>query len=99
MADLEERVTDLENKVKDLEININKSLNDIKLQLIEISASLKSNDSSGELKNQLIEKDVRKNAEDIKDLKEGRNKMVWAIVIAFIGLVGEAVIYYLQNKP
>ena len=99
MTDLEERVSNLENKVKDLEININKSLNEIKLTLTEISAKITSTDNSGELKNKLIEKDVAKNAEDIKDLKENQNKVVWAIVMAFLGLIGEAVIYYIQNKP
>lgn len=99
MADLEERVSNLENKVKDLEININKSLNEIKVTLTEISVKITSTDNSDELKNKLIEKDVAKNAEDIKGLKENQSKVVWAIVMAFLGLIGEAIIYYIQNKP
>ena len=99
MADLEERVTNLENKVRELEININNSLNEIKIQLTEISTALKSNSNNGDLKNELIEKDVKKNSEDIKSLKENQGKVVWAIVIAFLGLAGEAIIYFIQNKP
>lgn len=99
MADLEERVTNLENKVRELEININNSLNDIKVQLTEISTTLKSNSNSGDLKNELIEKDVKKNSEDIKSLKDNQSKVIWSIVLAFLGLIGEAVIYYIQNKP
>ena len=99
MADLEERVTNLENKVRELEININNSLNEIKIQLTEIATALKSNTNSGDLKNELIEKDVKKNTEDIKGLKDNQNKIVWTIVLAVIGLIGEAVVYYIQNKP
>ncbi len=99
MADLEQRVKDLEDKVKDLEININKSLNEIKLSLAEITATLKSNTNSGDLKNELIEKDVKKNSEDIKALKENQSKVVWAIVMAFLGIAGEAIIYFIHNKP
>lgn len=99
MADLEERVTNLENKVRELEININNSLNEIKIQLTEISTALKSNSNSGDLKNELIEKDVKQNSKDIEKLKENQGKVVWAIIIAFLGLVGEALVYYIQNKP
>ena len=99
MADLEERVTNLENKVRELEININNSLNEIKIQLTEISTSLKSNSNSGDLKNELIEKDVKANTKDIEKLKENQNKVVWSIILAFLGLIGEAVVYFIQNKP
>lgn len=99
MADLEERVTNLENKVRELEININNSLNEIKIQLTEISTSLKSNSNNGDLKNELIEKDVKSNTKDIEKLKDNQGKVVWAIIMAFLGLIGEAVIYFIQNKP
>ena len=99
MADLEERVANLENKVRELEININNSLNEIKIQLTEIATSIKNSTNSGDLKNELIEKDVKKNSEDIKGLKENQNKIVWTIIRAVIGLIGKAVIYYIQNKP
>ena len=99
MADLEERVTNLENKVRELEININNSLNEIKIQLTEISTSLKNNSSSGDLKNELIEKDVKANTKDIEKLKENQAKVVWYIILAFLGLIGEAVVYFIQNKP
>ena len=99
MADLEERVTNLENKVRELEININNSLNDIKIQLTEIATALKSNTNSGDLKNELIEKDVRSNKDRIDKLEANQGKLAWTIILAVIGLIGEAVIYYIQNKP
>lgn len=99
MADLEERVSNLEKKINELELNINKSLNEIKVSLTEISTTLKNNASSGDLKNELIEKDVRSNSKRIDVLEGNQNKIIWVIVMAVIGLIGEAVIYYLQNKP
>lgn len=99
MADLEERVSNLEKKINELELNINKSLNEIKVSLTEISTTLKNNTSSGDLKNELIEKDVKSNSKRIDVLEGNQNKIIWVIVMAVIGLIGEAVIYYLQNKP
>ena len=99
MADLEERVTNLENKVRELEININNSLNEIKIQLTEIATALKSNTNSGDLKNELIEKDVRHNTKKIEALEANQNKIVWTVILSVIGLIGEAVVYYIQNKP
>lgn len=99
MADLEERVTNLENKVRELEININNSLNEIKIQLTEIANTLKSTTSNGDLKNELIEKDVQMNTKKIEKLENNQSKIVWTVILAVIGLIGEAVIYYLQNKP
>lgn len=99
MADLEERVSNLEKKISELELNINKSLNEIKVSLTEISTTLKSNTNSGDLKNELIEKDVKSNSKRIDVLEGNQNKIIWVIVMAVIGLIGEAVIYYLQNKP
>jgi len=99
MADLEERVSNLEKKISELELNINKSLNEIKVSLTEISTTLKNNASSGDLKNELIEKDVKSNSKRIDVLEGNQNKIIWVIVMAVIGLIGEAVIYYIQIKP
>lgn len=97
MIDLEQRVLDLEKKVTDLELNINKSLSEIKESLVEICTTLKDNASNSDLK--LIEKDVRINAEKVKKLEDNQSKIVWVMVMAVIGLVGKAIIYYIQNNP
>ncbi len=99
MADLEERVQKLEDKVKDLEININKSLAEIKISLSEIKTTLLGSTSSGDLKNELIEKDVKSNTKRIDALEGNQNKIVWTIVLAVVGVVGEAVYYFIQIKP
>lgn len=99
MADLEERVQKLEDKVKDLEININKSLAEIKISLSEIKTTLLGSTSSGDLKNELIEKDVKSNTKRIEGLESNQSKIVWTIVVAVLGIIGEAVIYYIQTKP
>lgn len=98
MADLEGRVEKLEEKVKQLEIDINKSLGEIKATLGEIKASLETSSNTGDLKNQLIEKDVKKNSEDIKNLKDNQGKVVWTFVTAFLGLVIEAIVFYIRTK-
>ena len=99
MADIEQRVLDLEKKVRDLEININNSLNEIKLSLTEITTTLRSNSNNGDLKNELIEKDVVNNTKRIGKLEDNQAKIIWTIVLGVIGLIGEAVIYYIQIKP
>jgi len=103
--ELEERVKDLEDKVKNLEININKSLSDIKISLAEISASIKNSNNSGDLKNELIEKDVKANNENIqkvegrvKELEDSNKWLVRLIIGSIIGLVLEAVAFYMKTK-
>lgn len=98
MADLEDRVEKLEEKVKQLEIDINKSLGEIKESLTEIKTVLNANSDSGDLKNKLIEKDVKINTEKIKALEGNQSKVVWTFVTAFLGLAIEAVVFYIRTK-
>ena len=97
MADLEQRVDKLEEKVRQLEIDINRSLSDIKSSLVEIKATLTDSKDSGDLKNQLIEQNVVRNTERIKELEGNQNKMVWAIVLEFLALIFAVIRYYLSN--
>lgn len=106
MADLEERVTDLEKKFKDFEIDINNSLNEIKISLAEILGSLKNETNNGDLKNALIEKDIKANTEKIikleekvKEQEESKKWLVRLVFGAIIGLVLEAVAFYIRTKP
>ena len=106
MADLEQRVDDLEKKFRELETDINKSLLEIKVGLAEISSSLKSSNNSGDLKNELIEKDVKANNEKIKVVEDRTNKLedsnkwlVRLILGSIIGLVLEAVAFYIRTRP
>ena len=102
MADIEEIKKDvdrLKEKVADIELSITKSLGEIKSDLSEIKAFMKNNTQNDDLKNELIVKDVKSNTERISKLEGNQSKIVWAFVMAFLGLIGEAVIYYIQNKP
>ena len=106
MADLEQRVDELERKFRELEKSINESLSEIKVSLAEISATLKSNNNSGDLKNELIEKDVKANNEKIKVVEDRTNKLedsnkwlVRLILGSIIGLVLEAVAFYIRTRP
>ena len=99
MADIEERVDRLEEKVAKLEIDITKSLGEIKTDLHEIKSTLKGNSSEDDLKNKLIEKDIKSNNERITKLENNQAKIVWTIVLAVIGLVGKALIDYIQRMP
>ena len=102
MADIDEIKKDvdkLKDKVSKLEIDITTSLGQIKNDLVEIKTFMQNNSKTNDLKNELIEKDVKNNTKEIDALKSNQNKIVWTIVLAFLGLIGEAVIYYIQNKP
>lgn len=99
MADLENRVDKLEEKVDKLEKDINKSLNDIKLSLTEISTTLRNNANNDDLKNELIAKDVQNNTNRIAVIESTIAKITWVLVMAVIGVAGEAIFYFIQNKP
>lgn len=98
MADIEQRVDKLEEKVAQLELNINNSLGDIKTDLTEIKTYVQSNSNSNDLKNNLIEKDVVNNTERLKKLEENQSKIVWAVIMSVLGILGEAVLFYLKSK-
>lgn len=105
MADLENRVDKLEEKVRQLEIDITKSLGEIKTDLAEIKTALKSGTADDDLKNELIkkdieilQKDVKLNSERTEKLENNHSKIVWTFVTAFIGILIEAVVFYIRTK-
>lgn len=98
MADLEQRVDRLEEKVSKLELDIKASLGDIQTDLTEIKTYMKKDDENSDLKNKVIEKDVKHNEERITKLENNQSKVVWAIVSAFLTLLIEAVALYLRTK-
>ena len=98
MADIAKRVDRLEEKVAQLELSINASLGDIKTDLTEIKSYVQNNSSNNDLKNNLIEKDVKNNAERIKKIEDNQSKIVWTVILAVIALVGEAVLFYIKSS-
>ena len=99
MADLEGRVDKLEERVAKLEIDITKSLGEIKTDLNLIKGTLKGNSSEDDLKNELIKKDVKANGDRITKLENNQSKLVWTVILAVLAIIGEAAVYYIQNKP
>lgn len=103
---VEERVDKLEQKFDELEKNLNNSLLDIKSDLAEIKSCVKNSDNTGDLKNALIEKDVKsleqrvkKAEEKIKEQDESKKWLVRLVFGSIIGLVLEAVAFYIRTKP
>lgn len=94
---IEERVDKLEKKFDELEKNLNDSLVEIKSDLVEIKSSLKSLDNIEDLKNESIKKDIKSNSIRIKKLEDIVSKLTWTIILAVLGVVGEAVYYFIQN--
>lgn len=92
MADLESRVEKLEEKIQKIELNITGSLNELKLDMIEIKDCLKSNSNDGDLKNQLIVKDVERNTARIKKLENNQMKFVWLIIGEVVATIGAAIV-------
>lgn len=92
MADLESRVEKLEEKIQKIELNITGSLNELKLDMIEIKDCLKSNSNDGDLKNQLIAKDVERNTARIKKLENNQMKFVWLIIGEVVATIGAAIV-------
>lgn len=90
MADLETRVDKLEEKVEQLEKDINDSLGDIKTDLTEIKGLMTKDSSVNELK-------INNNSDRIKKLEDNQSKLVWAIILEVLGLVGSAVLFYIKT--
>jgi len=94
---IEERVDKLEKKFEELEKSLNDSLTSIKEDLVEIKSCVKNIDSIGDLKNESIKKDIKSNSIRIKKLEDIQSKLLWTVVLAVLGVVGEAVYYFIQN--
>lgn len=90
MADLETRVDKLEEKVDQLDKAIDKSLSDIKGDLAEIKGLMQKDTSVSELK-------IENNSNRIKKLEDNQSKLVWAIILEVLGLVGGAVLFYIKS--
>lgn len=104
MADLEKRVDKLEEKVNKMELELNGSLQEIKSDINEIKAILCANTDNGDLKNQLIEKDIKLNAERIdnvsdrtRKLEENQSKLVWILIGEVVSVLAGAIIYYIKS--
>ena len=87
MADLETRVEKLENEFFELKLHINSSLSEIHTDVAEIKSLVKNNDDTGELKNEIIKKDVTSNTARIKKLEGNQNKLVWLLIGELAGIV------------
>lgn len=87
MADLETRVEKLENEFVELKLHINSSLSDIHTDVAEIKSLVKSNDNTGELKNEIIKKDVVSNTARIKKLENNQSKLIWLLIGELAGIV------------
>lgn len=87
MADLETRVEKLENEFVELKLHINSSLSDIHTDVAEIKSLVKSNDNTGELKNEIIKKDVDSNTSRIKKLENNQSKLIWLLIGELAGIV------------
>jgi len=93
---IEERVDKLEKKFEELEKSLNDSLTSIKEDLVEIKSCVKNIDSIGDLKNESIKKDIKSNSIRIKKLEDIVSKLTWTIILAVVGIVGEAIYYFIQ---
>lgn len=87
MADLETRVEKLENEFVELKLHINSSLSDIHADVAEIKSLVKSNDDTGELKNEIIKKDVVSNTSRIKKLENNQAKLIWLLIGELAGII------------
>lgn len=98
MADLETRVDELEKRMARLENEINASLFQIKMDVVEIKTNMKGNLTSDDLKNQLIEKETKSNSKRLDKLESNQAKLVWTVIGEVLALIGAAVIAYLKTS-
>ena len=96
MADLESRVEKLEEKIQKIELDITGSLNELKLDMIEIKDCLKSNSNDGDLKKQIIKKDVKRIKKKKKKIENNQMQFVWLIIGEVITVVGTAIVATIQ---
>lgn len=87
MADLEKRVEKLENEFIELKLHINSSLAEIHTDVSEIKNLVKNNDDTGELKNEIIKKDVISNTARITKLENNQSKLIWLLIGELAGII------------
>lgn len=99
MADLEERMDklekrqdDLKNEVVKIHMSYGQDIAEIRSSLAIIKEKVTQSDNQGELKNRLIDKDVENNTKRIQKLEDNQSKLVWAIVLEVLGLVGSVIV-------
>lgn len=91
MADLEKRVEKLETEFIELKLHINSSLAEIHADVSEIKNLVKNNDDTGELKNEIIKKDVISNTARIKKLENNQSKLIWLLIGELAGIIASVV--------
>lgn len=99
MADLEERMDklekkqdDLKNEVVKIQMSYGQDIAEIRSSLSIIKEKVTQSNNQGELKNRLIDKDVENNTKRIQKLEDNQSKLVWAIILEVLGLVGSVIV-------
>lgn len=97
--DIEERVTRLEEKFEKMELSINDKLSKIQESIVGLESYLKASASDGDLKNKLIIKDVERLEEKVRKQEDSQIWIVRLLIGSIVGLVLEAIAFYIKTKP
>lgn len=105
MADLEQRVDNLEKEVSNIKLELNTSLSNIQSDVSIIKEKIMGSNSSNDLKNELIGKDIELNAERIDNnskrigkLEDNQSKVVWTIIGEIVAAIAGAIIYFIKHS-
>lgn len=113
MATTEENIEKLENKfekIQEKQINTERAIDEkllhIQETLVELSTLMKGIIENGDLKNKLLKEEIDRNTERIeetnKKLKKIEEAKDWLVKLVFgsiVGMILEAVAFYIKLKP
>lgn len=97
IKNIEKELEDLKKKVDKLNEEVPRALSSIEKAVGEIKLLIKKNNEIGAKDNEIMDKDVKENTRRIGILEENQNKVIWAIVLAFIGLIGDIAMQFIQQ--
>lgn len=92
MDKIEKRQDDLKNEIVKIHMTYSQDVAEIRSSLNIIKEKVIQAGDQGELKNNLISKDVENNKNRIEKLESNQSKLVWAVIAEVLGIISSVVI-------
>ncbi len=95
--EIEQKVNKLEERQEQLEAFVNKSISSIQVGIVEIKTILQERNEKENLKNNLLEKDIKAQEQRIKKLEDNQ-QWIWRTVGAsIISVIVGAIVFVINN--
>lgn len=96
LKDIEERVIKLERNQEELKNFVNKSIGDIQVGIAEIKVILTERLEKENLKNTILENDIKSQNERVKKLEDNQQWLWRTVTASIIGIVVSAIVFSIK---